>query len=474
MHAPLVVLGGGPGGYAAAFLAADEGLDVTLVESEPRLGGTCLLRGCIPSKALLHVARVISEVDELGAEWGVTFGKPQVSIDALRARKEKVIQTLSGGLSQLAKRRKVNVIHARGVLEDSQTLRLEGDSDSIPEGGRISFDHLILATGSVPAMPPSLASDSPRVMDSTGALALDDVPENMLVIGGGYIGLEMGTVYARLGTKVSVVELTEDLLPGADRDLVKPLKKHLAKLFGERIFLNTKVGAVGDRGDKIEVAFEGPAKYGVERYDRVLVAVGRRPSSRGIGLENTQVQLDPRGFVVADAQQRTADPAIFAIGDVAGEPMLAHKASHEAKVAVEVILGKPAEFRPQAIPAVVFTDPELAWAGLTEGQAKRDNIPYEAAIYPWGASGRAQALGRVEGLTKWLIDPESQRVLGCGICGVGAGELIAEAVLAIEMGCEVRDLTDSIHAHPTLSETLMNAGEVYFGTATEIYKPRRS
>ena len=474
MHAQLAVLGGGPGGYAAAFMAADAGLEVVIVESDSRLGGTCLLRGCIPSKALLHVARVISEVDELGDDWGVVFGQPQIDVDRVRQRKDDVIKKMSSGLKQLAKRRKVTVVTARGSLLNSTTLSLEGDDASIPQDGQITFEHLILATGSTPAMPGSLAIESDRVMDSTGALQLQDVPETMLVVGGGYIGLEMGTVYAQLGSQVSVVELTDQLLPGADRDLVKPLHKRLEKLFEGRIFLGTKVGSLGDRKDKVEVAFEGPGKFGVEHYDRVLVSVGRRPSTRGIGLENTNVQVDQRGFVVCDPQQRTAEPNILAIGDVAGEPMLAHKASHEAKVAMETVLGKAAAFEPAAIPAVVFTDPEIAWAGLTEADAKRDQRQVEVAMYPWAASGRAQALGRGEGLTKWIIDPTTHRVLGCGIVGPGAGELIAESVLAIEMGCEVRDVTESIHPHPTLSETLMNAGEVYFGTAVEIYKPRRS
>ena len=473
MHTQLAVLGGGPGGYAAAFLAADEGLEVTLIEAEPRLGGTCLLRGCIPSKALLHVARVIGEVDELTADWGVEYAPPKIDVDKVRARKEKVISTLSGGLKQLAKRRKVNVITARGSLENSTTLRLEGDDASVPPEAQLTFDHLIVASGSTPAMPPAFRIDSPRVMDSTGALALSDLPDSLLVIGGGYIGLEMGTVYANLGTKVSVVELTSGLLPGADRDLVKPLHKRLQKLFDDRIYLDSKVGSLADCGDAVEVTFEGPAKFGVERYSRVLVSVGRRPNSGGLGLENTQVAVNETGFIVCDRQQRTADERIFAIGDVAGEPMLAHKATHEAKVAVEVILGRPVEFDKMAIPAVVFTDPEVAWAGLTEEQAKREGVSYEIALYPWAASGRAQAIGRTEGLTKWLVDPESNRVLGCGLVGPGAGELIAEAVLAIEMGCEVRDITETVHPHPTLGETLMNAGEVFFGTATEIYKPKR-
>ena len=473
MHSPVVVLGGGPGGYAAAFLAADEGLEVILVESESRLGGTCLLRGCIPSKALLHVAKVLGEVHEMSQEWGVEFGTPKIDVNKVRARKEKVIDTLTGGLGQLAKRRNVKIIKARGKFENSTTLLLEGDDPSIPEGRKITFDFCVVATGSVPAMPPAFNIGSSRVMDSTGALALVDIPEKLLVIGGGYIGLEMGTVYAHLGSKVTVVEWTDGLLPGADRDLVKPLHNRLKKLLDDRIYLNTKVGSVAEVGNQIEVTFEGPGKFGHERFDRVLVSVGRRPVSQGLGLETTSVQVNSKGFIVCDKQQRTNDPHIFAIGDVAGDPMLAHKASHEAKVAIEVILGKPAVFDKAAIPAVVFTDPEIAWAGLTDDQAKREGRKVDIEVYPWAASGRAQAIGRTDGFTKWLVDPETHRVLGCGIVGVGAGELIAEAVLAIEMGCEVRDLTESIHPHPTLSETLMNAGEVHFGTATEIYKPKR-
>lgn len=474
MHSPVVVLGGGPGGYAAAFLAADEGLDVTLVEAEPRLGGTCLLRGCIPSKALLHVAKVIGEVDELRKEWGVAYGeRPEVDIDKVRARKDQVISSLSGGLGSLAKRRKVRVIQARGSFVDSTTLRLEGDHESIPEGGQLTFDHCILATGSVPTMPPAFDIGSDRVMDSTGALALADIPGSLLVIGGGYIGLEMGSVYARLGSQVTVVELAEGLLPGADRDLVKPLAKRIEKICEGRVYLNTKVGSLAAVDDQIEVTFEGPGKFGHERFDRVLVSVGRRPVTRGLGLENTKVELDPRGFVKCDRSQRTADPHILAIGDVVGDPMLAHKATHEGRIAAEVVAGKPSAFDKAAIPAVVFTDPEIAWAGLTEEEAKRAGREVEVETYPWAASGRAQALGITDGLTKWLVDPETHRVIGCGIVGSGAGELIAEAVLAIEMGCEVHDITDSVHPHPTLSETLMNAGELHFGTATEIYKPKK-
>ncbi|QDT01692.1 Dihydrolipoyl dehydrogenase [Rubripirellula lacrimiformis] len=474
MHSPVVVLGGGPGGYAAAFLAADEGLDVTIVEAESRLGGTCLIRGCIPSKALLHVAKVISEVNDLGAEWGVEYtGKPKIDIDKVRARKEKVISNLTGGLGNLAKRRNVTVIRARGSFINSTTLKLEGDDASIPEGGELTFDHCVIATGSVPAMPPAFDIGTDRVMDSTGALALADIPETMLVVGGGYIGLEMGSVYAHLGSKVTVVEMSDRLLPGADRDLVKPLSKRIHAMCEDRVYLDTKVGSLTDAGDKVEVTFEGPGKFGHETYDRVLISIGRRPVTKGLGLENTNVQVNERGFIVCDQQQRTADPNIFAIGDVAGDPMLAHKATHEGRVAAEVIAGKSSAFDKVAIPAVVFTDPEIAWAGITEEEAKRDGVKVEVAVYPWAASGRAQALGITDGLTKWLVDPETDRVIGCGIVGSGAGELIAEAVLAIEMGCEIHDITDSVHPHPTLSETLMNAGEVYYGTATEIYKPKK-
>ncbi|MEM9644000.1 MAG: dihydrolipoyl dehydrogenase [Planctomycetota bacterium] len=473
MHSPVVVLGGGPGGYAAAFLAADEGLDVTIVEAERRLGGTCLLRGCIPSKALLHVAKVIHEVEELRDEWGVTYeGRPNIDIDKVRARKDKVIDNLTGGLGGLAKRRKVKVIQARGTFVDSNTLKLEGDHESIPEGGQLTFDHCILATGSVPAMPPAFDIGSDRVMDSTGALSLQDIPESLLVVGGGYIGLEMGSVYAQLGSKVTGVELGEGLLPGADRDLVKPLARRIDTLC-EKVLLNTKVGSLAEDGDKVVVTFEGPAHFGSEKFDRVLISIGRRPVTRGLGLENTKVEINDRGFVVCDASQRTADPSILAIGDVAGDPMLAHKATHEGRVAAEVLAGKNAAFDKAAIPAVVFTDPEIAWAGITEEEAKAAGRKVDVEIYPWAASGRAQALGITEGMTKWIVDPDSHRVIGCGIVGSGAGELIAEAVLAIEMGCEVHDITESVHPHPTLSETLMNAGEVHFGTATEIYKPKK-
>ena len=471
MHSPVVVLGGGPGGYAAAFLAADLGLEVSIVEADPRLGGTCLLRGCIPSKALLHVAKVLGEAREMD-HWGVDFGRPKFDLDKMRARKENVLETLAGGLAQLAQRRQVRRIHARGVFVDSQTLQLEGGDPATYDSARLTFDHCILATGSTPAMPRMFDIGSDRVMDSTGALQLADVPGSLLVVGGGYIGLEMGTVYAELGAEVSVVEMTDGLLPGADRDLVKPLQKRLSRRF-KAIHLGTKVVALRAAGQQVEVQMEGPDVEGTLTYDRVLVSVGRRPVSTGFGLENTQVTLDQRGFVEVDAQQRTSDPYLLAIGDVAGEPMLAHKASHQGKVAAEVLAGEPAAFEPVAVPAVVFTDPEIAWAGLTAEAARRQDRPVKVAQYPWQASGRAIAIGRTDGLTKWLIDPATDRLLGCGIVGSGAGELIAEAVVALEMGCKVRDLTDSIHPHPTLSETLAFAGEVYLGTATEVYRPKR-
>ncbi len=396
MHSQLVVLGGGPGGYAAAFLAADLGMQVTLVEREPRLGGVCLLRGCIPSKALLHVAKIIDESKDM-AEWGVEFARPKIDINALRARKEKVIATLTGGLGQLAKRRKVEVVHAKAWFENSNTLRLE----RLDESGRtdeLTYDHCILATGSRPFKIPTFDLPTPRVMDSTGALELPDVPESMLVVGGGYIGLEMGTVYAQLGSKVTVVELTDGLLPGADRDLVRPLHNRLEKLMAS-ILLSTKVVSLADKGDAIEVKLQNAdgSNERVEKFSRVLVSVGRRPNSDGIGLENTNVKLDKRGFALTDNRQRTDDEHILAIGDVAGEPMLAHKAAHQGKVAVEALHGEPAVFEPAAIPAVVFTDPEIAWAGLTEEQAKREGREVETIRYPWAASGRAVSLGAPRG-----------------------------------------------------------------------------
>jgi dihydrolipoamide dehydrogenase len=471
MDSQLVVLGGGPGGYAAAFLAADLGMQVTLVDLESRLGGTCLLRGCIPSKALLHVAKAMSEAAHL-AEWGVAYPKPAINLANMRARKEKVIATLTGGLKQVAAKRKVTLVQAKASFEDGRTLKLQPVGNAPLADDRVRFENCILASGSRPSRIQALDLPTPRVMDSTGALELADVPESLLVVGGGYIGLEMGTVYAALGTRVSVVELTDGLLPGADRDLVRPLHKKLSKDFTE-VLLGVKVVSMVEKGDVIEVSFEGNVDRKVRQFSRVLVSVGRRPNSDGLGLEKTKVQIDKQGFVTVDAQRRTAEPHIWAIGDVAGQPMLAHKAAHEGKTAVEAIAGHKVAFEPRAVPAVVFTDPEIAWAGLTETEAKAQGRTVEVAQFPWAASGRAQSVGRTEGLTKWLIDPASQRVLGCGIVGAGAGELIAEAVLAIEMGASVADVIESIHPHPTMSETLGAAAEVFFGTATDLYRPRK-
>lgn len=472
MNTHLCVLGAGPGGYAAAFLAADLGMQVTLVDLEPRLGGVCLLRGCIPSKTLLHAAKVMAEAKELSA-WGVAFAPPTINVDLLRKRKESVIAALTGGLKLLAGKRNVTVVQARAKFENSQTLKLESVTGAPLADDRITFEHCIIATGSSPARIPAFDLPTPRVMDSTGALALPDVPESLLVVGGGYIGLEMGSVYASLGSKVSVVEMTDGLLPGADRDLVKPLQKRLTGQF-EGIYLNTRVASLVDRQDSIEVTFDGDVPEKVRRYSRVLLCVGRRPNSADLGLENTKVQVGPHGFIVADAQQRTADPHLMAIGDVAGEPMLAHKASHQGKVAVEVLAGKAASFQPLAIPAVVFTDPEIAWAGVTETEAKRQGRTVEVAGFPWLACGRAHAIGRAEGFSKWIIDPATQRVIGCGIVGSGAGDLIAEAVMAIERKATVREVAETIHQHPTLGETLGAAADIHFGTATDLYRPKRT
>ena len=471
MNTQLAIIGGGPGGYAAAFLAADKGLKVTIIDREPRLGGVCLLRGCIPSKALLHVAKVVSDAKHLG-DWGVAFAQPSLDIAVMRARKEKAIATLTGGLKQLAAKRGVQVVRAQASFLDSKTLKLAAVGDVPPVEERLQFEHCIVATGSNPAQIPALNIPSPRILDSTGALELPDMPESMLVVGGGYIGLEMGTVYAAMGSKVSVVELTDGLLPGADRDLVRPLQKRLEGLLAA-IYLNTKVTAIKDMGDALEVTFEGAGENKVQRFSRVLVSVGRKPNSAGLGLENTKVQVTPQGFIQVDNRLRTSDPSILAIGDVAGEPMLAHKAAHEGKTAVESLLGEPVTFAPRAIPAVVFTDPEVAWAGVTETQAKKEGRPVAIAQFPWAASGRAVAVGRTEGLTKWIIDPESERVIGCGIVGYAAGDLISEAVLAIEMGAHAKDVAESIHPHPTFSETLGFATEVFYGVATDLYRPKR-
>jgi dihydrolipoamide dehydrogenase len=463
----VAVLGAGPGGYAAAFYAADLGMQVVLVDEEPNPGGVCLYRGCIPSKALLHVAKVIGEARHASA-WGVTFAEPRIDIDKLRSFKQGVVEKLTGGVGQVAKLRKVKFIQGRATLTGPHSMTIAGPGGATT----LQFEHCVLATGSQPTRIPSLSLDSPRMMDSTSALDVPDVPKSLLVIGGGYIGLELGSVYATLGSKVSVVEMTSGLLPGADRDLANVLHKRLEKLFAS-IMLSTKVTKVVEDTKGIRVTFDAAGKPGEQVFDRVLVAVGRRPNSKIPGLDATAVKVDAKGFIESDGQRRTAEPSIFAVGDVAGEPMLAHKASHEARVAIDAIAGHKAVFEPLAIPAVVFTDPEIAWCGLTEGQAAERGLVIEVAKFPWAALGRAITIDRPEGLTKLVLDPGSGRVLGVGIAGAGAGELIAEGVLAIEMGATAEDLRLTIHPHPTLSETLMESAEVFFGQSTHVFKPRR-
>ena len=465
----LAVVGGGPGGYAAAFLAADLGLSTTLIDPEVNPGGVCVYRGCIPSKALLHVAKLLEEARHAKA-WGVAFGEPKVDLAKLRDFKNAAVKRLTSGTGQLVKFRKVQYLQGRAELLDAHNLRvrLAGGGDQA-----LQFEHAILATGSVPAIPSVLKIDDPRVMDSTSALDLPDIPRSLLVVGGGYIGLELGSVYAALGSAVTVVEMTDGLLPGADRDLVDVLAKRMSQTM-KAVRLNTRVVQMKAEAKGIRVTFEGEGGKDAPRealFDRVLVAVGRRPNAPVPGLDRTRVQVNERGFIVVDEQLRTAEPSIFAIGDVVGEPMLAHKASHEGRVAAEVIAGEHVAFMPRAIPAVVFTDPELAWCGLTEAQAMKEKRAVTIAKFPWGASGRAITLDRLDGLTKLVFDPESERLLGVGL--VGAGELIAEGVLAIEMGANATDLRLSIHPHPTLSETLMESAEVFFGQATHVYKPKK-
>ncbi|MDT3695079.1 MAG: dihydrolipoyl dehydrogenase [Ignavibacterium sp.] len=465
----LTVIGGGPGGYVAAFLAADLGMDVTLVDLEKNPGGVCLYRGCIPSKALLHVAKLIHEAED-AKNWGIEFGKPQININKLRDFKDNVVNKLTGGLGQISKQRKINFIQGRASFISSSALKIEKvDGQTIEQ----SFDKAIVATGSVITSIPSLNIQSKRLLNSTSALDLPGIPKSLLVIGGGYIGLELGSVYQALGTKVSVVEMMPGLLPGADRDLVNYLSMRIKKSFAE-VMLNSKVLEMNEVKDGISVKIQDDkGNISDKIYDYVLMSIGRKPEARGLGLENTKVSLTDRGWIKVDKQLRTTDPNIFAIGDIAGEPMLAHKASHEGRVAVEVIAGHKSYFEPLAIPAVVFTDPEIAWAGLTEEHARKEGIKYEVAKFPWAASGRAVTLDRNDGVTKLIVDPDTQRILGMGLCGPGAGELISEGVLAIEMGANVTDLKLTIHPHPTLSETIMDAAEVFFGQSAHYYKPKR-
>jgi dihydrolipoamide dehydrogenase len=465
----IAVIGGGPGGYAAAFLAADLGMKVTLIDREQNPGGVCLYRGCIPSKALLHIAKLIDE-SRHAKNWGIEFGEPKIELDRLRSFKEGVVNKLTGGLGQVAKMRKVQYVRGDASFENSNTIRIAKNGTGEE---KLSFNRIIIATGSRPAVIPSLKLDSPRMLDSTSALDLKEVPGTLLVIGGGYIGLELGTVYAALGSKVSVVEMTAGLLPGADRDLVLPLHKRLEKSF-HSILLNTTVTAVKEEANGIRVCFDGKdVKEREKVFDKVLVSVGRKPNSEIPGLDRTQVRVGQRGFIQVNKQLQTDDPSIYAIGDVVGEPMLAHKASHEGRTAVEHIAGHKVAFEPNAIPAVVFTDPEIAWTGLTETQAASENREIKIAKFPWAASGRAVTIDRTEGMTKLVVDPATERVLGVGIVGAGAGELIAEGTLAIEMAALAKDVALTIHPHPTLSETVMQSAEVFFGTSTDLYRPKR-
>jgi len=468
INVQLVVVGGGPGGYAAAFLAADLGLSTALVDPEANPGGVCVYRGCIPSKALLHVAKLVDESRHAKA-WGIEFGEPKVDLAKLRGFKDAVVKRLTSGTGQLVKHRKIQYLQGLAEIVDAHHLRVALAGGTTED---LQFEHAILATGSLPAIPPMLRLDDPRVMDSSAALDLPDIPKSLLVVGGGYIGLELGTVYATLGSAVTVVEMTAGLLPGADRDLVDVLAKRVAQTM-KSVLLETKVVQIKAESKGIRVTFDGKVDQKEQVFDRVLVSVGRRPNSAIPGLDKTHVQIDQRGFIMVDEQRRTHEPSIFAIGDVAGEPMLAHKASHEGRVAVEVMAGENVAFTPRAIPAVVFTDPELAWAGLTETQAAKENRRVTVAKFPWGASGRAITLDRTDGLTKLVLDPDTERLLGVGLVGPGAGELIAEGVLAIEMGANATDLKLTIHPHPTLTETMMESAEVFFGQATHVYRPKR-
>ena len=464
----LVVLGAGPGGYTAAFRAADLGLRVVLVERDASLGGVCLNVGCIPSKALLHAAKVIADAREIAAH-GISFGAPTIDLAALRGWKEKVVGQLTHGLKGLAKQRKVEVLTGEGRFTDAHTLTVTAADGS---AHTLRFTQAIIAAGSQPVRLPGLPYEDPRVIDSTGALALTDIPQRLLVIGGGIIGLEMATVYAELGAAVTVVELSDGLIPGADRDLVKPLEKRLKSLLSA-IHLKTRVSKVTAAADALVVQFEGEAAPAEARFDKVLVAVGRRPNGALLDADKAGVAVDERGFIKVDHQMRTNQAHIFAIGDVVGNPMLAHKATHEGKVAAEVAAGHKAAFDARVIPSVAYTDPEIAWVGITETDALARGIEIEKAVFPWAASGRALSLGRAEGLTKLVFDKQDRRLIGAGIVGTAAGDLIAEATLAIEMSCDAEDIGLTIHPHPTLSETVAMAAEMFSGTITDLYVPKK-
>lgn len=467
IHTEVAVLGGGPGGYTAAFRAADLGKRVVLIERFPMLGGVCLNVGCIPSKALLHTAEIIHEAAEI-ARMGVRFGKPEIDLDAMRNGKNKVVKKLTTGLMALAKQRNVQVVQGTGRFEAPNRIGVETREGRVA----VAFDQAIIACGSEPVRIPGFPHDDPRVMDSTDALELPDIPGRMLVVGGGIIGLEMATVYQALGTQIDIVELQDQLIPGCDPDLVRALGKVIKKRYNT-IMTGTRVTEMAAGAEGIRVAFEGAKAPEPQVYDRVLVSVGRRPNGKLIGAENAGVAVDERGFIAVDEHMRTNVPNIYAIGDVVGNPMLAHKATHEGKVAAEVIAGLPSQFNPMTIPSVAYTDPEIAWMGLTETQAKAEGIAYELGVFPWAASGRALGIGRDEGLTKLLFDPESRRILGAGIVGPNAGELIGETVLALEMGADDEDLGLTIHPHPTLNETICFAAEMAHGSITDLMPPRK-
>jgi dihydrolipoamide dehydrogenase len=463
LHAEVLILGGGPGGYTAAFRAADLGKNVVLIERYPVLGGVCLNVGCIPSKALLHMAQVIHEVDEVGSH-GLSFGKPKLDIDKIRTWKESVTKTLNEGLAGLVKQRKITLVQGTGQFLSDHSVEVQSS-----DGNKtITFDQAVIAAGSRPTEIPVFPNDDPRLWDSTDAVSVPEVPKNLLIVGGGIIGLEMATVYHALGAKVSVVELMDQLIPGCDIDLVKPLHRRIQKQY-ENIWLETRVKAIEPQKRGLKVIFEGTKAPDSQVFDNVLVAVGRRPNGNLIAAEKAGLKVDEMGFIPVDKQQRTNVPHIFAIGDIVGNPMLAHKATHEGKVAAEVISGMKAGFDALTIPSVAYTDPEIAWMGLTEIEAKKQGIEYDKGIFPWAASGRSLSLGRNEGVTKILANKETGRILGAGMVGPNAGELIAEAVLALEMGADVDDLSLSVHAHPTLSETLACAAEMINGTITDVY-----
>jgi dihydrolipoamide dehydrogenase len=465
----LAVIGAGPGGYAAAFMAADLGIAVTLIDPHKNPGGTCLYTGCIPSKALLHAAHLITAARQATA-LGIEFAKPRLDIAKLRNWKDDVVTQLTSGIGQLVTRRKIHYIQARAGFLDNHTLSLRREGN---ETERLSFKHAIIATGSRPATVAPLAPEGRRILQSADALALAEVPKKLLVVGGGYIGLELGTVYAELGAQVTVVEMVPQLMPGIDRDLVNVLRKRLEALF-EGIMTETTVKSLKTQKNGLRVSLQRQGQTVQARiFDKILVAVGRRPDVSDLGLEHTRIRAGKAGFIPVDAQRRTSEAHIFAIGDVAGQPMLAHKAAHEGKIAAEVIAGRRVEYAPLAIPAVVFTDPEIAWAGITETEAKQQGMAYKVSRFAWAASGRAKTLNRNDGLTKLIVDPDSERILGVAMVGPGAGELIGEAALAIEMNANVEDLAQTVHAHPTLSETLKEAAEAFHGTATHLYRPKR-